>query len=587
MGAAVLMVNSFADNTTDTSLLTLRDAINVVNAQSTSGLSSTQLAQVIDGTFGSGDTIEFDPGLDNQTILLNGTQLPTIIDPQSLAITGLGSSLLSISGNYESRVFEIDAGPVTISGLTITDGKSTTNGGGILVDPSGSPSPNFLTIKSSIISGNTAANGGGIVNHGNLTLENSTISGNKSSDAGGGIANYLYLTVQSSTISGNSAGTHGGGVANPFETPTPTVAINSSTLAYNYAGAYGGAIASASTVSVNDGTITGNTTGPMGTGGGIGIGEGSLGLRSTILAGNGVGSGGHGPDLDGSAAAITSNGNNLIGITTLSGTTSPWQSTDQLGTSTPLLGPLQNNGGQTQTMALLPGSPAIGTGKASATGTDQRGYLFGTSPDIGDFQSEFVDNFTTNSGLDSTNSFSYNSNSVANTSNSKWKTPDGFHYFNFYNRQAKPASFFYSAGYFDGGYQYQNQYTIPLNMAVIGASPDASNVSVGATVALPDFAHSGSLGIDYAGVVARETPASVNGGISASFYFGLLYEDLNTDTYLAQLGVFQNGYPTVFGTCDLSANASVFNFSDSTPPNGNLQPGRSRVELEALLEWRC
>src|SRR6185436_11473956 len=62
----------------------------------------------------------------------------------------------------------------------------------------------------------------------------------------------------------------------------------------------------------------------------------------------------------------------------------------------PLLGPLANNGGPTMTMALLPGSRAIGTGDDSlinTSATDQRGYLrsSGGHVDIGAFEVQVVD----------------------------------------------------------------------------------------------------------------------------------------------------------------------------------------------------
>ena len=44
-------------------------------------------------------------------------------------------------------------------------------------------------------------------------------------------------------------------------------------------------------------------------------------------------------------------------------------------TADPLLGPLQDNGGPTSTMALMPGSPALDTGNSFGLGTDQRGLL--------------------------------------------------------------------------------------------------------------------------------------------------------------------------------------------------------------------
>jgi hypothetical protein len=66
---------------------------------------------------------------------------------------------------------------------------------------------------------------------------------------------------------------------------------------------------------------------------------------------------------------------------------------NQVGTSQapidPLLAPLGNYGGPTQTMALLPGSPAIGAGTSSrAPSTDQRGFSRGSTVDIGAFQSQ-------------------------------------------------------------------------------------------------------------------------------------------------------------------------------------------------------
>jgi hypothetical protein len=82
------------------------------------------------------------------------------------------------------------------------------------------------------------------------------------------------------------------------------------------------------------------------------------------------------PDV---SATVTSNGNNLIGKTDGS---SGWIGSDLLDKD-PMLGPLANNGGPTQTMALLPGSPAINAGNnllaVDAQGnpltTDQRGFL--------------------------------------------------------------------------------------------------------------------------------------------------------------------------------------------------------------------
>src|SRR5207253_10692871 len=60
-------------------------------------------------------------------------------------------------------------------------------------------------------------------------------------------------------------------------------------------------------------------------------------------------------------------------------------------TPTPRLGPLAPNGGPTETMALLPGSPAINEGGSGANGcpaTDQRGVRRpqGAACDIGAYE---------------------------------------------------------------------------------------------------------------------------------------------------------------------------------------------------------
>jgi hypothetical protein len=95
---------------------------------------------------------------------------------------------------------------------------------------------------------------------------------------------------------------------------------------------------------------------------------------------------------------VTSLGYNLIGDI---GDSTGWTSTDLTGSDAsplvPLLGPLQDNGGPTQTLALLPDSPALNAGDPSATDLaefDQRGPGFarviGNCVDIGAFEYQTV-----------------------------------------------------------------------------------------------------------------------------------------------------------------------------------------------------
>jgi hypothetical protein len=101
-------------------------------------------------------------------------------------------------------------------------------------------------------------------------------------------------------------------------------------------------------------------------------GGGTATIKNVILAGNTAPTS---PDVSG---VLNSQGHNLIGDGTGG---SGYVDTDLVGTSEspidPRLGPLQNNGGPTLTMALLPGSPAIDAGdNTDAPPWDQRGPGF-------------------------------------------------------------------------------------------------------------------------------------------------------------------------------------------------------------------
>ena len=196
-----------------------------------------------------------------------------------------------------------------------------------------------MTVDSSTLSGNSSVGyGGGIYDGGTATVQNSTLTGN-SAFGGGGIDNDSTLTVDSSTLTGNSA-YHGGGI---YDRGTATV--HNSTLSGN---------------SINDG------------GGGI-YTRGTSTLDNTIVAAN------FSVDIDGAIASSSSH--NLIGVDTNLSGISNGSNGNQIGTAAapinPMLGSLQDNGGPTQSMALLPGSPALDAGdntlSPAGVTTDQRG----------------------------------------------------------------------------------------------------------------------------------------------------------------------------------------------------------------------
>ena len=255
-----------------------------------------------------------------------------------LTLTGVGADTTVIDGGSLDRLFDIRSGDVTISGVTVQNGLAD-YGGGIRNEAT-------LTLTDSAVSGNVADVGGGIFSTW-LTVNNSAVSGNEAR-AGGGISIGFcppgmiclgggFAIVANSTLSGNSSD------------PPP------------YGG--GGGIFSAcgfafcGEVILNNSTVSGNANG--GVYGEEGL-ELTITLKNTIVANNGlfdcsgpVDSGGHNLDSDGSC--------NLDMPGDLPG-------------ADPLLGPLANNGGPTQTHALAPDSPAIDTGdNAGCPDTDQRG----------------------------------------------------------------------------------------------------------------------------------------------------------------------------------------------------------------------
>ena len=297
----------------------------------------------------SGDTIE----IPANTYTLTHGELSISNKNLTLAGSGATSTIIQAATSTRTanfRVFQISEGNVAISDVTIRHGNiANANGGGILNQGIRAN----LTLSNSTVSGNTAislpggpfpvGNGGGIHNSGTLTMTSSTVSGNAVSGnpaRGGGISNEAggHVTLSNSTVSGNTA-SRGGGIANYGG----TLALNSSTISDNTAGVGGGIINA--NVEIPDWTF-----------------YGTLSLLNTIVAKNAAA----GPDCAGSPRSL---GHNLIGST--SGCSFKQATGDQVNVD-PVLGPLQNNGGPTETHALPSDSPATSAGSCPE-GTDQRG----------------------------------------------------------------------------------------------------------------------------------------------------------------------------------------------------------------------
>src|SRR4030095_874877 len=199
------------------------------------------------------------------------------------------------------------------------------------------------TIENSTISGNNSSNsiGGGVCNFGTLTIENSTISGN-TAYSGGGVFNHAGgFTLTNSTISGNIAH-DGGGVSNNFGTLT----IENSTISGNIANAAGGLL--------NNG-ISNDYYCSFGV-----CSDGTLILNRSLIAGNQATVA---PEIE-NTSIVTANNFNLFGANGNPGvvgfTPGPTDIVPASGVQVAqILSPLENNGGPTQTHALVAGSPAI------------------------------------------------------------------------------------------------------------------------------------------------------------------------------------------------------------------------------------
>ena len=432
---SAIVVTTLADERVDDGFCSLREAVRAAQTNAPYfGCAAGSLA-VADSILFAGVIL---PG----TITMSGSHITV---QSSVDILGPGSERLSISGNDASRVFRVTdystaaMQNVAIGDLTLTGG-SAFLGGAI-------SNYEILTIRSSVLTGNTAANSGGaIFNEGDLTITASTLSGNTAGSRGGALYNQrTSATITNSVVSNNQAGL-GGGIGN-----TGSLRIVESTLSGNVGsgllnfadasvidstiagntGSYGAGvrISSSAGLFVQNSTISGNTASP-GFGGGIGHqGSGTLTVINSTVSGNSATRGGGGISSTGSAAiellnATLSNnsaagdggggflqkyGGDLSIINTVIANSQASNECALLGgvfsahinnliedgscdvpsavnliTGDPVLGPLQFNGGLTQTHALLPGSPLIDAGDANACSpypADQRGFL---RPEDGD-----------------------------------------------------------------------------------------------------------------------------------------------------------------------------------------------------------
>jgi hypothetical protein len=296
-----------------------------------------------------------------------------------------------------------NTGEIEILGCTFDKNRSGSDGGGI-------NNHNIAEIRDSTFTNNASVRGGGVATSmGDTQIYDSTLSDNEASSEGGGIFNDGSMKVFQSTLSANEASTLGGGIYNIEE-----INVQKCTFEDNTASRGGGLAAAGGDTALINNTFSTNTatdsggglfnmgpsnedTTPGGemqashitvaynsapTGGGIATSGGSLSIKNSIVALSPSGS-----DCHASAAGFSALGENIDTDGSCIGFTLK---------ADPLLAPLANNGGPTQTHALKAGSPAIDAAPVCATvggaavSDDQRGVgrPQGAACDLGAYEED-------------------------------------------------------------------------------------------------------------------------------------------------------------------------------------------------------
>jgi hypothetical protein len=429
------------------------------------GKTSLREAITLANATAGANTITFDPMIFAGPMTIPITMGEMKIS-DSVTIVGPGSKLLTLDAMFGSRFFNIDDGKVgntidvSISGMTLMNGKkmgttSAGRGGAIILNDDTldlsdcklihnaaeaeggaiavTLGAGVLNISDSYLFGNSSTgavaahvgSGGAIAQSAasSVTLTRTAVSGNDATNNGGGL--YLYsggsLLVTDSLISSNTAMAGMGGGGGIFFSGTPSGTgfdIRNSTISGNFAmsplGSGGGIGLSAFSglLTVENSTLTMNSTAMKGGGIARTSGTGTVTLQSTIVGGNSTmifpdpTS-----DLEFSTPTAVGGDNNLIGVIDPINNVVLTGSGNLTGSAMmpliPGLLPLADNGGPTFTHALMPSSPAIDHGNNEAgLANDQRGPGFpriaNGFADIGayEFSSYFVFN-TNDAGLGS------------------------------------------------------------------------------------------------------------------------------------------------------------------------------------------
>ncbi len=362
-GAQAATIN--VDGTT----CTLADAITAANTDTATG----------GCTAGAGDDIlEITP---------NSTQTFTTAPPDittNVTINANNSTIERSSADFFIVLSSSGGGSLTLNDATVTGGQgddvqnlggglsaydATLNVNNSTITGNTGGAVRFIrgvtsTISNSVIdnntgiSGSTYYTGGVIANGGSIVIQNSTISNNTSDsvNAGGGgvyatgYSGALNLSIINTTISGNTSTIRGGGLGHVY---------------YN----------NPSTINLTNVTIAANTS--SGNGGGISNDTATITISQSLISGN-TGTGG--AELDSSGGTITVDDYNLFGFNSTSGVAGVTVGASDIVPAAAALTDivdtnLTDNGGPTPTHALNPTGPAVDVipSASCASATDQTG----------------------------------------------------------------------------------------------------------------------------------------------------------------------------------------------------------------------
>jgi hypothetical protein len=439
-GALTIRGSSFISNSANTQVIDIFQSYGGnggglrVFAGGSVAISDSSFSQNKADAYGGGVSIE-----NGSLSTIEGSAFSNNTASHGAGVTASGTQLTIRATTFEQNSADGFAGGLYAQNgsVTVSDSEFTGNTG--ILGGAAAESDATLDVNDTSFVNNTSQMWGGALYgcFGNLTLNRSSLLSNVADTSKNGYGGAIFfhcggtLTVNDSELLENQASY--GGALSIWD---GNVAINSSTLAGNTAeggmldnpdachedcdirdengnvigycatdcapppepDSRGGAIYSSGDLSINNSTLSNNSA-DIG-GGGVYAEYGSAAISGSTIAGNGAGEGGGLLNFWGELHVVntiiadSSSGGDCVspgGLDSNIATLVEDGGCDAALSDDPLLAPLGNYGGSTQTHMLLHGSPALDAGDSAAClATDQRGNArpVGAACDIGAYERE-------------------------------------------------------------------------------------------------------------------------------------------------------------------------------------------------------